>query len=226
MRQAAGRKVKAFQGPVVNCVLEALGKRGIKVPHGMLATKKILPNTFYAITSAGEFVPMYPFELVTTYTGGGPTVLLSSEAAAKKFDPADSDINDNWADDPEVSFFDVSAALWRSENTAVKVVVVSRTTATLTLDRAFGTAMEDGADYLTSGGVEDGVAIKELVFVGEGLEDTDELEGGIELVGLERGTIDYNLLPTHSKNFIDAVLATAGLSRELLLSNFSIRNRD
>jgi len=201
-------------------------ERGCIFGYEDIVKDKILENTFAIMNTSGEWIFAYPFVKFTTYTGGGTdTILFASAADAKLFDPNEDDSLSSW--NQEISYFDIADGETQTMTSGPAVITVeSRATATLSLDGAFNVAPTDAADYIMPGGALDNADIQDFAFFFEGVYFPIAPTGDITAVGFGAGAIiDYDKLPTHSQNFVDAIMAYDGVTRAMFLSTFKIINR-
>jgi len=202
-------------------------ERGCIFGYEDIVKEKILENTFAIMNTAGEWIFAYPFVTFTTYSADGAdsTILFASAADAKLFDPNEDDSLSSW--NQEISYFDIANGETQTVTGASAVVKAeSLTTATIALDGAFNVAPTDAADYIMPGGALDNADIQDFAFFFEGVYFPIAPTGDITAVGFGAGAIiDYDKLPTHSQNFVDAIMAYDGVTRAMFLSIFKIINR-
>jgi hypothetical protein len=215
------KKVPTLSNPAIVEFGSAV-KVDIRVPYDELP-RDVLPNTFYGNNGSDEYIPLFPFE-TGDYTVSAPTtILFSSAAKAKQYDPADIDTNPNWS--AKVSVLDATDGLIYSQDAGGNAITsASLATATISLDDDFVTITPaDNADYLIPGSFNQAAALRDIVFVPDGIEDVEDLTGDLVYAGYAKCTIDYSKCPTHTKAFIDLIMNLAAAAGMPAAANFNSR---
>jgi len=198
---------------------EPIAMKEITVPVANLPRNNMPGNIFYLRNSSGYYIPLDPFKAPAS--ASGTTITMSSASDAELFDPTDTDVNDTWADDPEICFLDVSTGKIECNGSSGAVYVSSVSSTAITINEGFS-ADPTSSDYMTAGGHDDGEYAYEIVFVPEPIENADDYNDYVKVSGYTTATLDYEKLSSDQQNVVKA-FETVTLSA--VKFNFNIRNR-
>jgi len=207
------------RNPIVNAANSLARQLVIPYEHFV---QKTLPDVFFAVKNeSDEWIPITPAK--SPASASGTAITMSSASDAALFDPTDSDVNTNWADDAEVCYWDESAGTFECNGSSGAVYVSSVSGTGITLNEAF-TADPTSSDIMTAGGLTDGQTIKDIAIVIKPIVESDDFAQDVVIDGYQNITIDYDMLSTDNQNFVDSVLSQATASRAHFLNAFTVTN--
>ena len=199
-----------------NPILKLGHQVGIQVDyHGLV--RDIEPFTLMVPGTNGKWYPLSPIAVVSSVSSAVYT--MDSSAQADKFDPTDSDVNEQWLTEnggaQTVTFFDQSAdydlygaAQSGGGNMATETeVVASVSGADLTTSAAFSTAPEAN-DVFFPGGCNSANVMMEAVIITEKItveRAESEQYDFISTIAYGAGTVlSYDRLPTAIGDLVTA----------------------